>query len=339
MHVSHVSQMCLFHTAIKDNNIIISYHPPKGSSEKAPPELTIPLKPNCKDLKTVDVTMHGSPSVAYNMGPKCNEWFSSIFGYEVILANWGGNARSVLGNLPNRPASEGPSSKSPLMKALGNIPLIGSLLGGPEDEFIAFNDCAPFLVTTEESKAAVSTRFAPGVEMDMKLFRPNIVLTGSPSEWDEDYWGELSITSAASPGNKAKIILTANCARCASLTVDYETGKHGTGPTGDALKVLMKDRRVDPGSKWSPIFGRYGFLRTADDGKVLNVEDKVLVSKRLNQRTIFREYCVPPIRIMDRRLLTILFRLARPFYCLRHETMSFNQDLKEQAEFPDIVCN
>ncbi|RFU32059.1 hypothetical protein B7463_g4263, partial [Scytalidium lignicola] len=276
MHVPHFPRMCLFHTAIKDDKIVVSYHPPKGSSEKAPPDLEMPVKPDCKGLQTVDVNMHHSPSVAYNMGEKYNSWFSSIFGYEVILANWGGNPRAVLGIMPNRSPKAGPSAKSPLMKALMKIPVIGSLFG-LEDEFIAFNDVAPFLVTTEESRDAVSEMLPENVEMDLTKTRPNIVVSGSPSAWDEDFWGELAVAGV-------KIILTSNCLRCTSLNVDYETGEPGTGPAGSVLKLLMKDRRVDPGGKWSPVFGRYGFLRNRDEGKPLKVGDQIVIGQVFRQR-------------------------------------------------------
>ncbi|KAH8808856.1 hypothetical protein F5884DRAFT_793563 [Xylogone sp. PMI_703] len=280
MMVSKETEMCLFNTAIKDDKIVVSYRPPKGSSQKAPSDLEIPLKPDCRQLETVNVNMHQSPSVAYNMGEKCNAWFSSIFGYEVILANWGGNPRAVLGMMPNRPSNQGPSTKSPLIKGIGKIPIIGPLLAGPEDEFIAFNDCGPFLVTTEESGVAVSKMLPSGIELDITKTRPNIVLSGSPAAWDEDSWGELKLGGA-------KMILTGNCARCVSLNVDYKTGKPGTGPTGNVLKLLMKDRRIDPGSKWSPIFGRYGFLPTGDEGKQLKVGDEAVVLNRLKEKNVY----------------------------------------------------
>jgi hypothetical protein len=51
------------------------------------------------------------------------------------------------------------------------------------------------------------------------------------------------------------------------------------------LKTLMKERRVDKGSKWSPIFGRYGFLDGDDQGGEVRVGDDVRVTRRLEERT------------------------------------------------------
>ncbi|KAH7635516.1 hypothetical protein B0T09DRAFT_405546 [Sordaria sp. MPI-SDFR-AT-0083] len=58
----------------------------------------------------------------------------------------------------------------------------------------------------------------------------------------------------------AEVVQLSNCARCTSLNVDYDTGKPAKREMGSVLKKLMKDRRVDPGMKWSPVFGRYAFV-------------------------------------------------------------------------------
>ncbi|KAK3386243.1 hypothetical protein B0T20DRAFT_398291 [Sordaria brevicollis] len=143
---------------------------------------------------------------------------------------------------------------------------------------------APEPTTTSPSSPQSSK---PKAEVPMYKLRPNLVLDGAGEEaWAEDYWGELVITSSSpsppssppspvsspSPSSsvssppskktktKTKLHLTGNCARCTSLNVDYDTGKPAKGEMGTVLKKLMKDRRVDPGMKWSPVFGRYAFV-------------------------------------------------------------------------------
>ncbi|MCJ1354010.1 MAG: hypothetical protein MMC33_003997 [Icmadophila ericetorum] len=184
---------------------------------------------------------------------------------------------------------------------------------------LTFADVAPYLVVTEESLASVSDRLPPGEIMDITKFRPNIVVAGAEGAWDEDFWGEVKIKLTEGRASKdeteaerggrgegdretVKMILTANCARCMSLNIDYSTGDYGEGESGKVLKKLMADRRVDPGSKWSPIFGRYGFLegdgtvgkvggsntRSEKDGNVsVRVGDEVVVGKRNSERTVF----------------------------------------------------
>lgn len=289
MHVPHIPAMCLFQVAIHTtgSSFVVSFNPPEpnASSHNKEDTLEIPFEPEERELERLErvtVEMYKSGCSAYNMGSIYNHWFSSKFGFPVVLAFWGGNARPVLGNLPGRPASEVTKPHGALTKALTSVPILGSLLGGNESG-IAFNDMAPFLVINETSVADVTSRI--GQVMDPSKFRPNIIVNGAKTAFEEDFWAELTF------GAGTKILLTANCVRCASLNVDYRTGAPGKGKDGEVLKVLQKDRRVDLGSKYSPVFGRYGFPGKEDAGgdKVLRVGDVVVVSKRNEERTTFCE--------------------------------------------------
>ncbi|KUJ06799.1 uncharacterized protein LY89DRAFT_702706 [Mollisia scopiformis] len=280
MHVTSFPQMCLFHPSIKENTLEITYRPP-GSTPSPAETIEIPLDPeNFENLDKVDVNMHGSPTTAYNMGEKYNAFLSKCFGFQVVLAFWGFNPRSVLGNLPNRPSNQGPKAQTAITKVLSSLPLIGPMLEDDNTK-IAFNDCAPYLVISEPSVADVSTRLPEDVSCDLTKFRSNIVVRTSEPAFSEDFWSELTFS------NEAKLLLTGNCGRCASLTVDYETGKNGTGKDGGVFKALMSDRRVDAGVKYSPIFGRYGFVGKGGEGKVVSVGDEVWVSGRNEERTRF----------------------------------------------------
>lgn len=44
-----------------------------------------------------------------------------------------------------------------------------------------------------------------------------------------------------------------------SLQLDYTTGA-AVAPDRQPLKHLMRDRRIDPGMKYNPVFGRYGMI-------------------------------------------------------------------------------
>jgi uncharacterized protein YcbX len=250
MAVSKIPNMVLFHTSISGDILTITYHPP-GSAPADPETLEVPFEPeNLETLRRVDVNMHFSPTKGYDLGEKYSKWFSDRFGFKVILAYWGNNPRLVLGNLPGRPTNQGPKSMNAITKFMSSLPVIGPMLE-TDDDVIAFNDCAPYLVITESSLADVSKRLPEGVEMDVTKFRANILLKTSDPAWAEDFWGELTFGDEG-----AKILLTGNCGRCNSLNVDYNTGKSGTGRDGQVLKLLQKDRRVDQGMKYSPIFGR-----------------------------------------------------------------------------------
>ncbi|KAK3952231.1 hypothetical protein QBC32DRAFT_341985 [Pseudoneurospora amorphoporcata] len=193
--------------------------------------------------------------------------------------------------------------------------------------WITFTDVAPLLITSESSLSNLSARLAPESttstestesttesthppQVPMYKMRPNLVLDGEGEEaWAEDYWGELVITSTSSntPTNSStssskktntKLHLTGNCARCTSLNVDYDTGKPAQGEMGTVLKKLMGDRRVDPGMKWSPVFGRYAFVgesvgegqgeeQEQEEREVwISVGDEVQVMRRNEERTV-----------------------------------------------------
>ena len=80
--------------------------------------------------------------------------------------------------------------------------------------------------------------------------------------------------------------MTSNCGRCSSLNVDYDTGKQAEGELGTVLKKLQKDRRVDSGTRWSPIFGRYGFLEGEKELEV-KIGDEIKVSMRNAERSVW----------------------------------------------------
>ena len=308
MHISHFPAMCLFHTSIdpSTNTLIVSYLPPAGSSSSVTPEedtLEIPLEPSdLAVLEKIPVEMHKSPTTAVNMGSKYNAWFSARFGFSVILAFWAGNPRPVLGNVPNK--TYPPSPANPMAaRSLTSLPVMikNILLRRPVDENdkIAFNDCAPYLIISATSVDEVSTRLPPDTMMDATKFRANIVVQGAREAYGEDYWSELSFTTTTTTNNNnnnntkssnPKILLTSNCGRCASLNVDYTTGATSTSSERQVLKLLQRDRRIDLGTKYSPVFGRYGFISGPGcEGATLSVGDAVAVTGKNEKRTRFCE--------------------------------------------------
>ncbi|GFF49583.1 MOSC domain-containing protein 1, mitochondrial [Aspergillus udagawae] len=162
--------------------------------------------------------------------------------------------------------------------------LLRGLSTAKEDESITFADTAPYLLTSETSLDELSARFAGDERMDMTKFRPNIVVSGPATAFEEDFWAELRVGQSEAA---ARLLLTANCVRCRSINVDYATGKMGTGETGSALKKLMNDRRVDKGVKYNPVFGRYVFLDPASDKVMIRVGDEVDVLRTMKERTIY----------------------------------------------------
>lgn len=340
MHVPHYPEMGLFQTQVvfpKNENdtgkAIITYNPPstQDAQDIRPREvkqLEIPLHlraPSLKNLKKIQVIMHQSPTAAYDMGARYNDWFSECFGYPVVLAFLGRNSREVLGSMVPDKRNKVTwwtwcrealvaLRRGGILLPLCWIYILIILLQNRwsrmmlNDRFlfwvpvsfiaiwiwvtytivtklrlprIGFSDCAPFLVISQTSIDNVSARLPEGEEVDHTKFRPNIVVSGADSAFEEDYWTELQVGPT-----KARLLLTGNCVRCQSLNVDYQTGKMAEGETGTVLKKLMKDRRVDTGARFSPVFGRYSFLHWTCNEDMIRVGDEVDVVTRGKERTV-----------------------------------------------------
>lgn len=269
----------LFQTEIVDQDIVVTYQipeeplfPPTPEQKKA---LKVPLEPDPVMLEngTVEVELYKSKCQGYRMPEEYNSWFSSCLGFETVLAHIGDAKRPVLGTL------------SPFTRSQQNRGWLSSMAsyltgyGAQDPHWLTFTSVAAYLITTEASVKDVSSRLPDGAEMDVCKFRPNIVLDGEGA-YDEEFWGEIAVGTGG-----PRFVLTGNCGRCISINVDYETGRRDTGPGGNVWKTMMKDRRVDKGNKWAPVFGRYGWL--AEEEAEIEVGDEVTVTKRTQEREVW----------------------------------------------------
>ncbi|KAI6758544.1 hypothetical protein HG530_010784 [Fusarium avenaceum] len=272
MLIGYDLKLALFAASIDyDNGQVVV----KWTGDKTDDSIQFPMKPSIVGRKTIDTNLHMSKTKAYDMGDELSKWFSDRLAQDVRLVYIGNQSRDVLGSLA--PHSSGALKAGFFMRRIMNsIPLFAY-----PPERIAFNDLAHYLVVTEESNDEVSSRLDDGLSMDITKFRPNIVVRGASRPFAEDFWGELTFEGGVT------MELTANCFRCQSITVDYETGKTATDDRGKVWKKLNKDRRVDKGAKYSPVFGRYGFCYGNDINKSLTVGQRVDVTGINEQRTTF----------------------------------------------------
>ncbi|KAM0704302.1 hypothetical protein Q7P35_008535 [Cladosporium inversicolor] len=172
MHVAHDPLGTLFFPTLhppssptaKDGSITVLFSPPKNSSTQET-SLKIPLEPETNDLEEVEITMHKSPTKAYRMPSEYNKWFSSCFGYTVILAYLGSNYRPVLMSTTpttttttttTQDATAGASWLSTLTTtATSYLPSLSAL--NPQSHStskeITFSDCAPYLIVSSASLA------------------------------------------------------------------------------------------------------------------------------------------------------------------------------------------
>lgn len=123
------------------------------------------------------------------------------------------------------------------------------------EEEVSFADGFPYLVVSEESLAEVSRRY--GSPLDVRRFRPNIVVSGEGQPFAEDDWGEFYI--GGQPFYNAK-----PCARCGVITHDPDTGEIDRG----VQRALSALRRTDTGKVLFGInccwTGETGELRVGD---------------------------------------------------------------------------
>lgn len=125
---------------------------------------------------------------------------------------------------------------------------------------VSFADGYASLLVTEESLAELNTRMSEAVPM--ARFRPNIVVRGAVTPWDEDSWRDVTVGAVAMTAVK-------KCARCVMTTTDQTTGERHAEP----LKTLATYRHIGHGL----IFGQNMVHRARG---VIHVGDEVSISTR-----------------------------------------------------------
>ncbi|EGR51704.1 uncharacterized protein TRIREDRAFT_2322 [Trichoderma reesei QM6a] len=278
-------QCSRFVQEIVGDEIHVRYQPPSDPLVPPSPEqsvvLRVPLDPDVSRLERQVLNLHQGMVNGYRMGSAYDEWFTACFGFRVVLVYIGDERRPVLGTFsPRAQPVAVPTQQGWLSYLFSYIWGAQKPQSEPEPDWLTFSDMAAYLVASEKSLSNVNARLSSG-PVDIVRFRPNIVVDGEgEGEFDEDFWAELSIRS------RPALAMTKMCNRCTSLNVDYETGRFGEGEKGMVLKKLMSDRRVDKGSKWTPVFGKYGFLVDGLDGLDVAVGDEVAVTKRTSERPV-----------------------------------------------------
>jgi uncharacterized protein YcbX len=272
MWVGGNPEMALFHCNLSmPKSFSVTYHTPSSPVTKPTKSqqisLEIPFEPSHALLKRINIEIHTSSNYpAHQMPQEVNTWFSECFGYNVILVYLGDSHGVVRDD----------------EKAANWISFLKPKMTAPA-EAISFSDGAAILVVSEASLEDLQPRLG-GAKAIIEKFRPNIVVDGTRA-WDEDFWGELTNTTLG-----LRILLTSNCARCTAINVDLETGQMGEGESGKLLKMMMRDRRIDSGNKWSPIFGRYGF---PTQRAIIRVDDELNVTRRNQEHTVWSKWHIP----------------------------------------------
>ncbi len=135
---------------------------------------------------------------------------------------------------------------------------------GAPHERVSLADGYPLLLTSAASLRALSVAIGGAVPLDMRRFRPNVVVDGgSLSPWAELTWRSVRL------GAEVVARVTKPCVRCAVTTVDPDHGRvDGTEPLRTLARLPETMREVD-GAR-GPVFGvnlvaeHVGLLRVGD---------------------------------------------------------------------------
>ena len=132
------------------------------------------------------------------------------------------------------------------------------------DARVGFADGFPFLIATTASLADVNARLeraGRGPAIDMRRFRPNIVVEGS-APFEEDAWRTIAC-------GDVRFSLVKPCGRCVVITVDPDTAERGKEPLATMARYRTRNREV--------YFGQNAVLAPGSATGRLRVGDPVAV--------------------------------------------------------------
>jgi uncharacterized protein len=121
------------------------------------------------------------------------------------------------------------------------------------DHEVSLADGYPVLLATEASRRAVEA--AAGVGLDMRRFRPNVVVEGAAEAWAEDGWGDVRLGVARFRNVKP-------CGRCAVTTFDPDTLVQGKEPLRTLGRLRKEGTKVLFGANLVPLGA--GTVRVGD---------------------------------------------------------------------------
>ncbi len=144
-----------------------------------------------------------------DVGDQAADWFSDFLGFRCRLVQ--------IGRGYSRPVAK---ERIPAMHQ--------GAMGSPE---VSFADAFPFLVLSEESLSDLNARLP--IRLGMDRFRPNLVVAGCRSAYEEDGWKSFQI-------NKMTFRHGGPCVRCVITTTDQITLQRSPEP----LRTLARYRRT-----------------------------------------------------------------------------------------------
>lgn len=243
------ARMTLIRTSYDAKSDILTVTAPAPNSIDEKLEFSTPAHPSQEWLKA-NTTVHDAKiwstvTPAHVYSTDLTGRFNEFFGKEVRLVY-----KSPISDKPRGLVSNGAPN------VLGRV---GST---------CFPDLMPVLVGTESSIDDLNSRVkaADDVTIDVRRFRPNILVKGDPNvPWDEDRWKCVKISSKSGGQSPISLDITQRCARCHVPNVDPKTAEEHKRQPWD---TLMKFRRIDEGIKFKPCYGMLCVPRETGEVKV-----------------------------------------------------------------------
>lgn len=135
-----------------------------------------------------------------------------------------------------------------------------------------FADAAPFLVASTSSLQALNEQLLKQglAPVNMRHFRPNIVLSGLPPFEEQQ---SLRLTH---PGSGLCFRLVDHCQRCAVITVDPDSGVRRENAVPFKQLAALNPMPEQPKA---PAFGMNAILETPTNSAVLTVGDRLQVAR------------------------------------------------------------
>lgn len=132
-----------------------------------------------------------------------------------------------------------------------------------QNERVGFADGFPLLITTQASLDDFNLKLSsahPELKVDMRRFRPNIVITGNAA-WAEDQWQQISIAGI-------EFSLVKPCSRCIMPSVNPETGEKQMAVNKALLEHRQRDKQTYFGQ--NALSQSLGRISVGDTVEILN---------------------------------------------------------------------
>lgn len=170
------------------------------------------------------------PSIMAAFNPQGNESRVRVWADEITGVDCGDDVAHWLSEVLNTPCR--------LMQLPANNKRCADLKYAPANTGVSYADGFPLLVVSQSSLNALSVQV--GDELDVRRFRPNIVVEGAAEAYAERHWTRLTLDDS-NMVSQAVLTMVKPCERCVIPTRDLDTLER----TPEVIQALKDQCRID----------------------------------------------------------------------------------------------